>query len=132
MQVAADYSSSAARMWATGVTPLTTMQNTGTLNCANLLSPSGASTTNCGLFSAGLTPLFGNCNHLNVDEPTQYVTCGDLTSFHNPNFDFFVRQTMAFSLAGSMLNPVVQGVGIFNITGGAAATPTGGASAFTK
>ena len=63
-----------------------------------------------------------------MDEASQYVTCGNLTSFDfvalGNTFSFLTRRTMIFSLASSILNPAVQVVGPVLVTGGT----SGGAS----
>jgi hypothetical protein len=121
----ADYSLASVPMSLAAATPFSTMQEVGSANCGQLLSPDGM-IGDCGVLA--LTPVYGNCGHLDVDEASQYVTCGNLTSFDfgasGNTFSFLTRRTMIFPLAASILNPAVQVVGPVLITG----ATSGGAS----
>jgi len=121
----ADYSLASVPMSLAAATPFSTMQEVGSANCGQLLSPDGM-IGDCGVLA--LNPVYGNCGHLDVDEASQYVTCGNLTSFDfgasGNTFSFLTRRTMIFPLAASILNPAVQVVGPVLITG----ATSGGAS----
>jgi hypothetical protein len=90
-QVSADYTQSALPMQIAAFGSFSTMMDQGTPNRGQTLSPTNMSSA-CGLQHSGSD--YGNCAHLDIDEASGYLTCGNLTNFNYQGSQTPVRRTV--------------------------------------
>ena len=117
-----DYSQSMFPMGLITAAPLSVMNDLGSLTCAQTLAPPYESSPGslCG-FENG--PYYGVCGHVDVDEASGYLTCGNQTSCSRASTyaasTMPVNRTMVISLAPTIFNSRIKRFGGVQASGGA-------------